>query len=305
MDGYVITEEFVGILWQALGIEGTDNGVVQARQHGWVEAQDLLEAKEAVKRQTAARILHEFLWRELGEKDLADISAAAVLMDLYDCHACVNHVAQVYCKGLMPAAREGVFGMRECVTREQAGAIAEKVKERFQGRVRREVKLETYRKSASDNAKQDLQKQEKETGREIWNQAKVTEQETLKQERQAEQEIWNQAEYAEQETWQQSESADAQSTNGMDSASAVAFLEDHPDIVHIDVRTAFEYANGHPQGAVNLPLMQLLEHPETVCEDRNACVLLGCDGGYRSEMAAECLKAAGYGRVYYYRFAEN
>ena len=274
MDGYVTTEEFVGILWQALSAESVgamelperepdgaelgakepypwtnaDKGMALARQHGWVETQDLLEAKGAVKRQTAARILHEFLWRELGEKDLTDISSAAVLKDLYDCHACVNHIAQVYSKGLMPAVCEGLFGMRECVTTEQAGAIAEKVEQRFQAKVRKEAELET---------------------------------------------------------WKQSEKVDAQTTNRLDLAAAVAFLESHPDAIHIDVRTAFEYANGHPQGAVNLPLMQLLEHPERVSDDKNACVLLGCDGGYRSEMAATCLKDAGFGRVYHYRFSDN
>lgn len=220
---------------EALKSAGAAGGMVLARRHGWVEAQDLAAAGEPVRRQAAARIIHEFLWRELGEKDVIDISPAFVLKDIYDCHACVNHVAQVYCKGLMGASHENCFGMQECVSKEQACEIAERLRFRMPSNMR----------TALDGAK-----------------------------------------FAEKEILEGN-----------------AFLRIHPDTIHIDVRTAFEYEKGHPKGAINLPLVQLLEQPEKVSENKEACILVGCDGGYRSEIAAQCLSDAGYSRVYHYRFS--
>ena len=40
---------------------------------------------------------------ELCVPDLQDISAANVLADLYTCHTCVNHIAQVFLRGIMDA----------------------------------------------------------------------------------------------------------------------------------------------------------------------------------------------------------
>ena len=48
---------------------------------------------------------------ELGVQDLPDITPANVLADLYTCHTCVNHIAQVYLRGIMTAQtaeRDGV-----------------------------------------------------------------------------------------------------------------------------------------------------------------------------------------------------
>ena len=63
-------------------------------------------------RATAAGIVHTFLREVLKEEDEADISAAKQLKDLYDCHVCVNHIAQVYVKGIMdvPDGKEEIFG---------------------------------------------------------------------------------------------------------------------------------------------------------------------------------------------------
>ena len=80
-------------------------------------------------RQTAARLIHEWLLIEKREADEPDIRAALVLKDLYDCHACVNHVAQVYVKGIM-LCRENVFGMQERVLEDEAFAIAERAADR-------------------------------------------------------------------------------------------------------------------------------------------------------------------------------
>lgn len=73
-------------------------------------------------RKNAARIVHEFMRTVYGEADEEDIAPAKKLKDLYDCHTCVNHVAQVYVKGIMNG-NESLFGMREFLSTEEAKEI--------------------------------------------------------------------------------------------------------------------------------------------------------------------------------------
>ena len=58
---------------------------------------------------------------------MEDISRANALADLYPCHTCVNHIAQVYLRGIMEAQtveRDGVeykiFNQLEEVSEEEA-----------------------------------------------------------------------------------------------------------------------------------------------------------------------------------------
>lgn len=68
----------------------------------WLEDQDEAHPENHLNRQTAARILHEFLRIECGLDDLQNISSATKLKDLYTCRVCTNHIAQVCARGLMP-----------------------------------------------------------------------------------------------------------------------------------------------------------------------------------------------------------
>ena len=70
-----------------------------ARMHGFAEALDELSADKPLIRSQAARIIHEFLKKELHEPDEPDWGDAGRLKDLYDCHVCVNHIAQVVLRG--------------------------------------------------------------------------------------------------------------------------------------------------------------------------------------------------------------
>ena len=74
-----------------------------AHTRGWLEDQDERFCEKNLNRQTAARILHQFMKIELRVPDLQDISPANVLADLYTCHTCVNHIAQVFLRGIMDA----------------------------------------------------------------------------------------------------------------------------------------------------------------------------------------------------------
>ena len=257
--GFMTHEGFVLLLWDgfrakvrkewsnrvspdALGLEGkagTKESMELAMNHGWVNPQDMLWAERPITRSAAARMLHEFLLRELGEGDEADTQAAAGLKDLYDCRTCVNHVAQVFCKGIMSPWQDGIFGMKEGIPITEAEKIVGRVFARpFPGRLFEEAK-------------------------------------------------------------------DDPTLSCLSAGEVKELLSAKEHVHHVDVRTAWEYANGHPEGAENIPLLRLLEAPDAVDADKNAFLLLGCDGGYRSEMAARCLLAAGYRRVYHYRFEEE
>ena len=105
-----------------------------AHTRGWLEDQDERFCDKNLNRQTAARILHQFMKIELRVPDLQDISPANVLADLYTCHTCVNHIAQVYIRGIMEAQiveRDGVeykvFNHLEEVSEEEAINIIKKV----------------------------------------------------------------------------------------------------------------------------------------------------------------------------------
>ena len=64
--------------------------------------------------------------------------------------------------------------------------------------------------------------------------------------------------------------------------------------VLVDVRSPAEFASGHVQGAVNLPLDRLASDALAVLPDKSAPLVLYCISGARSEMAAQWLRQAGY-----------
>jgi rhodanese-related sulfurtransferase len=79
-----------------------------------------------------------------------------------------------------------------------------------------------------------------------------------------------------------------------------------PGAVYLDVRTAGEYAAGHPAGARHVPVMEL--DPSTGRPAPNAdfvaivgrhippttTLIVGCQSGMRSQRACEMLAAAGW-----------
>lgn len=201
-------------------------------EKGWLEERERLEAEKPIERRTAARIVHEFLRRECGEADEADWGAAGRLKDLYDCRTCVNHVAQVYAKGIMTGLSEDVFGMREGLQTEDAAEIAE----RMADRKRRRPPLDVLKEGA------------------------LSRRLSLEQ--------------------------------------ALALARGDSGAVLVDVRTREAYAREHLRGAVNVPLSVILEDPGAVTADETAPLLLYCDRGYQSEIAANRLAEAGYLQAY-------
>ena len=90
---------------------------------------------------------------------------------------------------------------------------------------------------------------------------------------------------------------------------AKAALDANPGAVYLDVRTEMEFAMGHPEGAVNVPVvfpdpssggMRLNPDFVKVVEKvvpRDRTIFCGCQMGGRSQKAAEILAQAGYADV--------
>lgn len=82
-------------------------------------------------------------------------------------------------------------------------------------------------------------------------------------------------------------------------------LSKDPSVVYIDVRTEREFANGHPLGAVNIPVAfpdparGMMANPDFVKVveanfPREKRIIVGCQAGPRSNAAAGLLQQAGY-----------
>jgi phage shock protein E len=72
---------------------------------------------------------------------------------------------------------------------------------------------------------------------------------------------------------------------------------DAEDWVLIDVRSFGEYASGHVQGAINLPLQELTEMLVREIPDRARKLLMYCAAGGRSAMACQLARQLGYTNV--------
>lgn len=105
------------------------------RIRGWLEDEDERFSEQPLNRRAAARILHQYLKIELGIPDLADVSSAEMLKDLYTCRVCANHIAQIYARGIMDC-REiehcgkivQIFDQLGLVTEGEAAAFVESIR---------------------------------------------------------------------------------------------------------------------------------------------------------------------------------
>ena len=66
--------------------------------------------------------------------------------------------------------------------------------------------------------------------------------------------------------------------------------------VLIDAREANEYAGGHLQGSINLPLSRFME-AETMFEDKSVPIYVYCHSGARSKRMASGLTKLGFKKV--------
>ena len=190
--------------------------------------------KTYTKKEAAGRV-YEYL-RGTGEKDIEDISPAAVLKDIYDCRTCVMSIAQVYLKGIIFPSGEREFGINEILHSDDIREIEERV-------------IDQNKRIFPDfgDAVPDME-------------------------------------------------------NAFIEEEVIPAI-DRPLI--IDVREAWEYDNGHAEGAINIPLHRLYLNPHSVGDDIFRPVVFICDMGVKSRLAAEVVSRAGYRRVYYSRYART
>jgi hydroxyacylglutathione hydrolase len=72
----------------------------------------------------------------------------------------------------------------------------------------------------------------------------------------------------------------------------LASLESSRRPLIVDVRSAQEWSHDHLQGAVHIPLPQLLRHIGGI--PRNVPLTVVCASGYRSSIAASLLESVGF-----------
>ncbi|MGA7761510.1 MAG: rhodanese-like domain-containing protein [Candidatus Binataceae bacterium] len=93
--------------------------------------------------------------------------------------------------------------------------------------------------------------------------------------------------------------------NQAEPPQAHEILKSSPDAIYLDVRTEPEFALGHPDGAINVPVVFIKgpgqmelngEFVDVVAKTlpREKKLVVGCLAGGRSQRACELLEAAGY-----------
>jgi rhodanese-related sulfurtransferase len=93
--------------------------------------------------------------------------------------------------------------------------------------------------------------------------------------------------------------------NQLEPPQAYETLKSNPDAIYLDVRTEGEFAQGHPAGAINVPVvfikgpgqMEVNADFLAVTEKtlpKGKKLVVGCLSGGRSQRACEMLEGAGY-----------
>lgn len=126
----ITTKQFVTMIIRSSkgNIEPThddcSSGYIDYALHkGIIEDYDMTNINNPIERRSVARIVHEALLTEFRERDEDDWSAAEKLSDLYSCHTCVMHIAQVYVKGILLGRDNNVFDALGSITWAEAAAI--------------------------------------------------------------------------------------------------------------------------------------------------------------------------------------
>jgi rhodanese-related sulfurtransferase len=91
----------------------------------------------------------------------------------------------------------------------------------------------------------------------------------------------------------------------LDSKATKEAMDNTENAIYVDVRTESEFAQGHPAGAINIPVAQpgpagmapnpdFLKVASKILTDKNQPIFCGCQMGGRSQMAANLLAQSGY-----------
>lgn len=94
----------------------------------------------------------------------------------------------------------------------------------------------------------------------------------------------------------------------LEPGEAKAAMDEAENSVYLDVRTEMEFAQGHPEGAINIPIAVpgpggMAPNPDflTVVQktllDKEQPIFCGCQSGMRSQMAADLMARLGYSNL--------
>lgn len=112
----VSIKEFADALIRQLSIHGFCYSYEELTISGVLEDYEIRHFDSFIKKKNMAAIIHRVLLLILNEKDNNDFLSANRFKDLYDCHVCVIHIAQVYAKGIIEGRTESVFGLDDLVS---------------------------------------------------------------------------------------------------------------------------------------------------------------------------------------------
>lgn len=155
----VTTGQFVTMIIRAIkGMvkprveDGLSEDIDYALHKGIIEDYDIGKCDYPIERRAAARIAHEALLTEFGEKDEDEWSAANSLQDLYMCRTCVIHIAQVYVKGIMLSRDNSMFDVKGRISYSEAMSIVERMLDREKRTPKTGDKVFTCKKLSPDEA---------------------------------------------------------------------------------------------------------------------------------------------------------
>lgn len=233
----ITTEQFVTMIVRSSkgSIEPTrdewSSGYIDyALYKGIIEDYDMTNRSYPIERRAAARIVHEALMTEFLERDEEEWRAAEKLIDLYSCHTCVMHIAQVYVKGIMLGQEQNVFDVRGNITLSEAADIVVRM----------------------------LLKQKR---------IPLSEEKVLK-------------------------------STMLHLDEVRKMMLDNKRTLLIDVRTKEEYKQGHIDGSICIPLQEICNNPFSVGARKDTPIILYCQKGYKSSLAAQTLIDVGYNKIY-------
>lgn len=133
MNDYVTRMEFIKLIsseCQEFGgdFPHSDSELLERGiETGWILSEDRLFKDSVIERRNCARIIHEYMRRVLNIPDIEDISPAYSIKDIFDCHVCTNHIAQVVLRNIIQCNCANMFGLSDAVTHKDAVKMAEAV----------------------------------------------------------------------------------------------------------------------------------------------------------------------------------
>ncbi len=80
-------------------------------------------------------------------------------------------------------------------------------------------------------------------------------------------------------------------------AKAIRLMNNHSDVLILDVRTPADYKNGHIRGAKNITLSDMASSIDKLSHAKQAPVLVYCNSGNTVTRAIKQLKNAGFEKV--------